>query len=539
MNQISAFLIDIHQRSIYPARISYSERGIQIIEPCDASLCKTYVLPGFVDAHIHIESSLMVPSQFARMAVAHGTVATVSDPHEIANVLGVKGVEYMLDDASNVPFHFFFGAPSCVPASVFETNGATLGPAEVEYLLSKDSIWYLAEVMNFPGVIAVDPDLMQKIAIAKRLNKPVDGHAPALSGEGLKKYIAAGITTDHECFKLEEALEKLENGMKIQIREGSAACNFEALHSLISSHRASVMLCSDDKHPDSLLDGHLNSIVKRALLKGHNLFDCLIAASKNTIEHYSLPVGMLRTGDSADFIEIDSPENFLVLQTVIKGKTVYNRGDVLFDSPRTGSINEFLRYQIKPEDIKVSFSGEQNIPVIQAIDGQLITTKGLVSPKVINNEIVSDVSRDILKIVVINRYHQAKPAVSFIQNFGLKKGAMASTVAHDSHNLIAVGTNDEDLLRVIELVQNSKGGLAATAHGIDELLPLDVAGLMSTLSADDVTDRYIRLDHFVKHELGSGLRAPFMTLSFMALLVIPSIKLSDKGLFDGDSFRFM
>jgi adenine deaminase len=380
---------------------------------------------------------------------------------------------------------------------------------------------------------------MQKIAIAKRLSKPVDGHAPALGGEGLKKYIAAGITTDHECFKLEEALEKIKNGMKIQIREGSAACNFEALHSLISSHRDSVMLCSDDKHPDSLLDGHLNSLVKRALLKGHNLFDCIIAASKNTIQHYGLPVGMLRPGDSADFIEIDSPENFLVLQTVIKGKTVYNKGDVNFESPKAQSINQFQNYKVNHDDIKVPFNGEHNIPVIQAIDGQLITTKGLVSPKVVNDEIVSDVSRDILKIVVINRYHQAKPAVSFIQNFGLKKGAMASTVAHDSHNLIAVGTNDEDLLQVIELVQNSKGGLAATANGIDELLPLDVAGLMSTLSASEVTDRYSRLDQFVKHDLGSSLRAPFMTLSFMALLVIPSIKLSDKGLFDGDSFCFM
>ena len=539
MQQIHAFLIDIHQRNIKPVSLEWNNLGIQSITACDESLCKTYILPGFVDAHVHIESSLMVPSEFAKVAVRHGSVATVSDPHEIANVLGIEGINYMIKNAATVPFHFFFGAPSCVPASIFETNGATIDSNDIKQLIARDDIWYLAEVMNYPGVIFRDSDLIAKIEHTQAHKKPVDGHAPGVRGNDLTKYASAGITTDHECFTLDEALDKIANGIKVQIREGSAACNFEALHSLISSHSHVTMLCSDDKHPDSLQDGHVNLLVKRALAKGHHLFDVLQTAISNTINHYQLPVGMLRLGDAADFIEIDNPEKFNILRTVIQGETVFENNQSLIQTQKAPVINCFHHYQINEDDIKVKWNGEQSIDVIAAIDGQLITMKEKHKPLVSNGFVESDIENDILKIVVINRYQKAKPAVGFIKNFGLKLGAIASTVAHDSHNLIAIGTNDVDLALIINQVMQSAGGLAALNKHENHVLSLPVAGLMSNEPAEKVTQQYIQLDQFVKQTLGSTLRAPFMSLSFMALLVIPHLKLSDLGLFDGSKFELI
>lgn len=539
MHQIHAFLIDIHQRNIKPVKLSWNKSGIQSIETCNESLCKTYILPGFVDAHVHIESSLMVPSEFAKVAVQHGTVATVSDPHEIANVLGIEGINYMIDNAATVPFYFFFGAPSCVPASVFETNGATIDADDIKKLIARNDIWYLAEVMNYPGVIHKDADLMAKINHTHAQRKPVDGHAPGVRGSDLKEYASAGITTDHECFTLDEALDKLANGMKVQIREGSAACNFEALHSLITTHPNQTMLCSDDKHPDSLQDGHINLLVKRALAKGHDLFDVLQTAISNTINHYQLPLGMLREGDSADFIEIDNIEQFNILRTVIKGETVFENNQSKIQTEKAPVINSFHHYSIAENELKMLWNCEQTIDVIAAIDGQLITLKEKHKPLVVNGFIESDINNDILKIVVVNRYHKAKPAIGFIKNFGLKTGAIASTVAHDSHNLIAIGTDDAQLCQIINQVMESGGGLAALNKSESHLLALPVAGLMSNEPADKVTEQYIKLDQFVKKELGSSLRAPFMSLSFMALLVIPHLKLSDLGLFDGDKFELV
>ena len=536
--RITAQCIDLLKQTILPQTLEIENGIITRITPATDEACTTFLLPGFIDAHVHVESSLLIPSEFARMAVVHGTVGTISDPHEIANVLGVFGVEYMLRNAAKVPFHFFFGAPSCVPATVFETAGDTIGPEGVEYLLKRPDIWYLAEVMNYPGVLNGDPDMLAKIAAAKRCGKPVDGHAPGLRGEEAMRYASAGITTDHECFTLEEALDKIKAGMFIQIREGSAARNFDALHPLLGSHPENVMLCSDDKHPDNLLEGHINVQVKRALALGYNLFDVLRAASWNVKQHYNLPVGMLQLGDAADFIEIDTIENFNILGTWIQGEQVAAHGKTNIHHHQEVPENRFHSRTVSTDEIFLQ-AQEGHLRVIEALEGQLITRE-LHLPARCNAEanVVSQPDQDILKIVVVNRYHDAPPAVSFIKNLGLKKGAIASTVAHDSHNIIAAGCSDEEIVRAINLLMISQGGLCALDQDEEHVLALPVAGLMSNDDGWEVARRYIHLDAFVKEKLGSPLRAPFMTLSFMALLVIPQLKLSDKGLFDGSTFRF-
>jgi len=530
-------LIDLKLREIRPSRIVIEKGIIVSIESASEDECEHFALPGFIDAHVHIESSLLIPSEFARMAVVHGTVGTISDPHEIANVLGVTGVEFMLQNAAKVPFHFFFGAPSCVPATIFETAGDFIDSEGIEKLLQRDDIWYLAEMMNFPGVLHNDPEVMAKIRSAKRLNKPIDGHAPGLRGSAAQAYAAAGITTDHECFTLEEALGKIAAGMKIQIREGSAARNFAALHPLLGTHPEKVMLCSDDKHPDNLLEGHVNVQVKRALALGYNLFDVLRAASWNVKEHYGLPVGMLQPGDPADFIEIDNIYDFKILRTWVKGEKVAEAGKTLIKRADEEAINQFHSRELKTEDFHFK-AEDKKLRVIEALEGQLITNEILAEPFVRDGNVVSDPANDILKIVVVNRYSDSPPAISFIKNIGLKRGAVASTVAHDSHNIIAVGCSDEEICAAINILMTSKGGLCAVHNDVEHLLALPVAGLMSTDDGWEIAQRYIHIDEFVKQSLGSNLKAPFMTLSFMALLVIPKLKLSDKGLFDGESFRF-
>ncbi|QEG35344.1 adenine deaminase [Bythopirellula goksoeyrii] len=530
-------VVDISGRSTFPAKIAISDGRITAIEPSESSP-STYLLPGFIDAHVHVESSMLVPSEFARAAVIHGTVATVSDPHEIGNVLGVSGVEYMLDNAANSPFKFYFGAPSCVPATTFETAGAAISVAEVEKLLADSRIVYLSEMMNFPGVLHGDPECLAKIAAAKAAGKPVDGHAPGLRGEEAARYIAAGITTDHECFTKEEALDKLAAGCKISIREGSAARNFAALYTLLSEFPQHTMLCSDDKHPDELEHGHINLLVRRAVEHGIDVFDALQAACLNPIEHYQLNVGQLRVGDPADFIEVDSLSKFNVLRTWIDGQLVAEKGATSIPRVEPKVVNQFVSTTIESAALSVPAEGE-SLKVIEALDGQLITNSLQHPPKVENGQVVSDTGRDILKLVVVNRYEAATPAIAFISNFGLKRGAMASSVAHDSHNVIAVGTNDDDLAAAINAVMEAGGGLSAVCKPEDLrlVLPLPVAGLMATGTCVEVAAAYKKLDQAVK-SWGSPLRAPYMTLSFMALLVIPSLKLSDRGLFDGSRFEF-
>ncbi|GHA75171.1 adenine deaminase [Pontibacter akesuensis] len=534
---VSGHIIDIHNSEIYQGTVHVSNGRISKIVR-EANSGTNYILPGFVDAHVHVESSMLVPSEFARLAVPHGTVATVSDPHEIGNVLGVKGVEYMVENGKKVPFKFYFGAPSCVPATPFETAGAEITAADIETLFQRDEIKYLAEMMNWPGVLNRDPDVMEKIELAKKCGKAVDGHAPGLMGEQAKLYASAGITTDHECFTAEEALDKLDAGMKILIREGSAAKNFEALIELLPEHYQNIMFCSDDKHPDNLVEGHINLLVKRALAKGNDLFHVLQAACVNPVTHYKLEVGLLREGEAADFILVDNPKDFNVQATYINGALVAEQGKSKIAYTPSEEINNF-ETDIKVEaQFEVALGDASRIRVIEAYDGQLITKEVWATPKVDNGFIISDVAQDVLKIAVVNRYENSIPAVAFIKNVGLKEGAIASSVGHDSHNIVAVGVDDASITRAVNLIIEAKGGVAAVAGEKEQLLPLPVAGIMSAQDGYKVAEAYSAIDRMSK-EMGSTLASPFMTLSFMALLVIPSLKLSDKGLFNGDVFEFV
>lgn len=542
---VSGKLVDIRKKMIYPAKVQVKEGQISSIEalPTDSPVPDHYLLPGFIDSHVHIESSMLIPSEFARLAVVHGTVGTVSDPHEIANVCGIAGVDYMIENGKKVPFKFNFGAPSCVPATVFETAGAALDSVAVEALLQRPEIAYLSEMMNFPGVLFNDPEVMKKIAAAHKVGKPVDGHAPGLRGDDAKRYIEAGISTDHECFTLEEALDKLQYGMKIIIREGSAARNFEALIELLEDHPNQVLFCSDDKHPDSLVAGHINDLCARAVEKGIDVFHVLKAACINPVLHYRLSVGLLQEGDPADFIVVKDLTTFKVLETYINGELVAKEGKSLIGQVAAETINQFSCKPVTTDDMKIAENQYPNtagmIPVMEALDGQLITNK-LSLPGVLEDGFwQANVEEDILKMVVVNRYFNAPVAKCFIKNFGLQKGAIASSVAHDSHNIVAVGVDDESLAAAINLVIAEKGGVSCYAN-VDhqQVLGLPVAGLMSANDGYSVAEAYTNIDRMAK-QLGSTLQAPFMTLSFMALLVIPHLKLSDKGLFDGDGFTLL
>ena len=532
--EISGNIVDVVNKRIYKGTISVENGKIIVIKEENVSE-NQYILPGLIDAHVHIESSMIIPSEFARLAVIHGTVATVSDPHEIGNVLGMQGVNFMIENGKKVPFKFYFGAPSCVPATPFETSGASIGVAEIEELISNPEVKYLSEMMNFPGVLYNDKEVMQKLAVAKKYNKPVDGHAPGLKGEDAAKYVAAGITTDHECFTIAEAIDKINSGMLVQIREGSAAKNFEALVDLLSTHPDYVMFCSDDKHPNDLVKGHINQLAKRAIAQGYEPIAVLRACTYVPTKHYNLKVGLLQANDAADFIIIDNLQDFNVHTTYIDGIKVAENGVSYLQSVKETTPNIFKANPITENDIKVNYKGSK-IKVMKASEGQLITECISVVPKHENNYIVSDTENDVLKIVVMNRYQKATPAVAFINGFQLKKGALASTVAHDSHNIIAVGANDKDIINAINLLIQSTGGISLVNGTETYHLPLPVAGLMSADDGFEVAEKYDFIDKKTK-ELGTVLNAPYMTLSFMALLVIPELKLSDKGLFDGNKFE--
>ena len=530
---IGGQIVDLVNSRIFSGVVVVEDGKISKIEEQPVGNTQ-YIMPGYVDAHVHIESSMLVPSEFARLATCHGTVATVSDPHEIANVLGKEGIQYMIDNGKKVPFKFFFGAPSCVPSTVFETSGFTLNANDIEELMASPDIYYLSEVMNYPGVIHEDPEIMRKIAAARLYSKPIDGDAPAVTGIDLQTYVSAGITTDHECFRLAGALEKISLGMKILIREGSAARNFEALIPLMATHPDNLMFCSDDKHPDELDDGHIDELVRRAIALGYNVMDVLKAASYNAVKHYHLPVGMLQLGDDADFIVVDDLHNPIAKQTYIKGMLVAENGVSNIHYKETETPNIFNADYITAEDIFVPDKGKK-IKVIECFDGLLITKGFTTEPKVVEGGIDSDVERDILKIVVVNRYRPTKPAVAFIKGFGLKRGALASSVAHDSHNIVAVGVSDKDILHAVNLLIEHTGGVTAYCGTEMVAVPLPVAGLMSNEDGYEVAAAYQNADALAKR-LGSTLYAPFMTLAFMALLVIPELKLSDEGLFDVSKF---
>jgi adenine deaminase len=528
-------LVDIHKREIYPAVVTVNNGLIQSIEKTELR-SDVFILPGLIDAHIHIESSMVTPGAFALSAVKHGTTGVVSDPHEIANVLGKQGVLFMIEDAKKVPLRFWFGVPSCVPATAFETSGAVLDHNDVGELLLRSDINYLSEMMNFPGVIYDDEEVHLKLKFAQKLKKPIDGHAPRLTGELLKKYVAGGISTDHECSSLEEAREKISLGMKILIREGSAARNLNALKDLYKSNPEMIMLCSDDFHPEMLQKRHINKIVASLITEGYDVFDVIRSATINPVAHYNLEAGLLIPGQRGDFILVDDLKEMNVLETWINGKKVFSNGETLFTYEPGEGINKFNCSTVNKKNIIV-VNKPGNIRVIEAFEGELLTRQLLISSGT-NKYLDPDVNNDILKIVVKDRYNDAPPAIGFIKGFNLKKGAFASSISHDSHNIIAVGTDDKDIVNSINEIVRLKGGLAVSADNILNSLQLDIAGIMTTASCDDVAVEYEKLNALIK-SFGCTMISPFMTLSFMALLVIPELKIGDRGLFDVQDFKFV
>lgn len=537
--------VDIRAEKIFPAELCIRDGKIDSINSVKhPGEDMPFIIPGFVDSHVHIESSLLTPVQFGRLAVCHGTVGTVSDPHEIANVCGIAGINFMVENGRQSPLKFHFGVPSCVPATSFETAGASLDADMVEELLGREDMFFLSEMMNFPGVLSKDDQVMRKLAAAKKSGKPIDGHAPGLRGQRLAEYIHAGILTDHEAVTEEEAREKLKLGMKILIREGTAAKNFDALNPLLHEFPDHIMFCSDDKHPDSLVEGHINQLCQRAVAAGIDVFKVLKAACINPVEHYTLQIGQLRVGDYADFLFVEDLVEFKVLQTYIDGKLVAENGESLVDcTENIPIVNNFNcspvaigQLDFSQKDLAFNDSGEAL--VIEAIDSQLITNKASLKITVTNNRIDAGIENDLLYMVVVNRYRPAAIAKALVKNFGLRQGAIASSVAHDSHNIIAVGSDIESILKAVNAIINVQGGLSCVKNEEVHLLELPVAGLMSDLDGYAVANTYSSLDQLAK-SLGSQLSSPFMTLSFMGLLVIPHIKLSDKGLFDADAFRFL
>ncbi len=538
MFRVGGNIVDLANGEVFPGIVAVRDGLIEHIERTSETY-DHYLIPGFVDAHIHVESSMLAPAEFSRMASVHGTVATVSDPHEIANVLGVAGVEYMIAESRRGAVKVHYGAPSCVPATEFESAGAVLGPTEVEALLRRPDIFYLSEVMNFPGVLHGDASLMAKIAAAKKAGKPVDGHAPQLRNPQAAAYAAAGISTDHECTTLDEALDKIAAGMMILIREGSAARNYDALEPLIFSHPERCMFCSDDLHPDSLALGHINLLARRAVAAGATPLTALRIATLNAVNHYRLPVGLLRPGDAADFLVVEDLRDFAVRQTWIGGRLVAENGRSLLPYQSPAQINCFNAGKIRAESLKIPCPGATaRVNIIAVEDGQLVTGREEHEIATVDGEIQSLPERDFLKMAVLNRYvPAARPALALVTNFGLERGAIASSVAHDSHNIIAVGADDESLCRAINLLIENQGGVCAVSEDAECLVPLPIAGLMSDRDADEVAALYAEVEKLAQ-KLGSPLRAPLMTLSFMALLVIPELKLSDRGLFDGATFSF-
>jgi adenine deaminase len=529
-------MVDVFQEKIYPVEIEFGSKIRKITplkpEPQNRELETNYILPGLVNAHIHTESSMLIPSEFAKLAMKHGTVAVVADPHEIANVCGMKGVFFMLKNAKKSPMKFYFGASSCVPATPFETSGAVFGKREIETLLKRKDILFLAEVMNYPGAINRDPLVMEKIKVAKKYGKRIDGHAPGIMGKDLDKYISAGIETDHECYMLKEAEEKMKKGMKIIVREGSAAKNLEEIHQIIKTGNPKrktgcAMLCTDDSHPDDLLKGHINKILAKCVKLGINPITAIKSATRNPVEHYGLDCGLLREGDRADFIVVDNLEKFNVLENWIGGKLVYKKGQKRKQENKIKKINNFSASPIVPADILAN----KFVPTIEAMDGSLITKQGKMASRI-------DLKKDILKIVILNRYKKTKPAVAFIKNFGIKKGAFGSSVMHDSHNIGVVGTNDKSICKVVNQIVKMKGGLVVWDGRKMDSLSLPFAGLMTDENGEKVAKKYENMTKKVK-KMGCKLTSPFMTLSFMGLLVIPSLKISDMGVFDVDRFEFV
>lgn len=564
--KFKAYYLDVLSNSIRPGEISIKNSffdSVRILS--DENFTPDFdgiVLPGFIDAHIHIESSMLTPAQFARIAVRHGTTSVVADPHEIANVLGIDGVDFMIENAAMVPFDFYFSAPSCVPATIFETSGATLDHNDIEKLLMNDKIVALAEMMNFPGVINDDPEVLAKLDVAKKFNKPIDGHAPLLLGKDLDKYLSKAISTDHECSRFSEAIEKKDKGMKIMVRDGSSAKNLEALFDFTdrvnywknqdnfgyypNEALEKVLLdpifdfiVSDDKHVVDLIKGHLNESIKKAKDLELDVYELIKMVTIAPAMHYNINSGGIIEGMRANFIIVDDLDNLNVKKTYVGGELVFDDGEVLFDVPEIEAINNFDVDNKTSADFDVFYDGlEASVNVIKCFNGELITEKVVDTLKTENNILQSDLDKDIIKIANVERYGGNTVANGFIQGFNLKSGAIASSISHDSHNILVVGVNSDDMAKAVNLVIENKGGIAVADKNYIKSLPLPIAGLMTNEDIETVSQTIAELEDAVRL-LGSRLDSPFTTLSFMALLVIPSLKISNKGLFDGDSFSFV
>lgn len=558
-------IADVHARRTLPAEVRIRGGRIASIRELTGSealqVDPGILIPGLVDAHVHIESSMLPPGEFARVAVRHGTVATVSDPHEIANVLGADGIRFMLEDAAGSPFIFWFGAPSCVPATALETAGAALDADAVAALLDDPRLPYLSEMMNWPGVLARDPEVMAKIAAAKARGKRVDGHAPGLLGADIAHYAAAGIETDHECRTAEEGRARIAAGMMLAIREGSAARNLDALLPVLREHPDRCMWCTDDAHPDTLLSGHIDRLIARAVAAGIDPFDALRAGTLNTVTHYRMPCGLLRVGDRADMALVDDLRSFRVRRTWIAGSMVAEEGVSRLPRRASATPNRFRACRVSADDLALRTAPGACSPVrahvIAVEDGQLVTGHAMEAVTASGSAaeggvagggaaahvadadrvVEPDPSRDLLLLAVVNRYTDAPPALALVRGIGLMRGAIASSVAHDSHNVVAVGASRAELAEAINAVCAARGGLALTASGT-HVLELPIAGLMSDRPAEDVAATYARLTDGAR-ALGSPLHAPFMTLAFLALIVIPALKLSDRGLVDATAMRFV
>ncbi|MEM4524889.1 MAG: adenine deaminase [Methanothermobacter sp.] len=529
-------ILNVFTGDIYPAEIIIENGMIKIVRKIKGDF-DGILLPGFIDAHTHIESSLMTPSSFAEATIPHGTTAVISDPHEIANVMGLEGIDFMIEDSKRVPLKFFFTAPSCVPSTEFETAGARIGINEIEALLERDEIVALGEMMDFPSVISEDPQVIEKIKAAKRACKPIDGHAPLLSGDDLCRYVEKGISTDHESVYAEEAREKIELGMKIMVREGSSAKNLQELAKV-----GGDFLVSDDMEPGDLIEGHMDAILRKAVEYGIDEVEAVRMVTINPADHYSLDFGAIAPGKSADIVLVDNLKNFTVKKVFINGELVAKDGEKLFKvkgKERTPPQGKIRIKGLESSRLGIRASGNRaRVRVIKVFEGQIITSESIHELPIRDGIVQPLPEDDILKVSVIDRYGHGNIGNGFVEGFGIQEGALASTVAHDSHNLIVVGTSTDYMMRAVEILRRSGGGLVAVALDESMHLRLPVAGLMSHERVNILACKARQLNDFVA-DMGSSLSNPFMTMSFLSLLVIPQLRLSDRGLFNVEERRFV
>jgi len=538
-------LVNVLSGEVHPARVAIVDgrvagwggdyRARRVVD-----LAGRFICPGLIDAHVHLESSMVSPAEFSRAVLPHGTTAVVCDPHEIANVLGLAGVRYILDASAGLPLTVYVMAPSCVPATDMETAGAALDAADIAQILTYDRVLGLAEMMNYPGVLFRVPSVLAKIAAAA--GRPVDGHAPGLSGKDLNAYLAAGIGSDHECTDPDEAREKLRRGMHIFIREGTTARNLHSLLPLVTPANARFChFCTDDRHPDTLLtEGHVDDIVRQAIAGGLDPVLAIQMASINTALYFGLrQTGAVAPGYRADLLVLDDLERVQVAQVYAAGQLVAEGGRCLLFAAELPQVPTQSTVHLNTAVLDLTIrAGQGPARVIGVVPGQVVTEDLRLEPAIVDGQVVADPARDLAKIAVIERHHSTgNLGLGLVKGIGLRRGAIASSVAHDSHNVVVVGVADADMRAAVASVAEMGGGQVAIAGGqVQAACPLPIAGLMSDRPLEQVRDQVAALTKAAQ-ALGSTLPDPFMTLSFLALPVIPALKLTDKGLVDVIKFQ--